>query len=47
MTMSATSIIEELPPRQSSYSYDDMMQGAVGKLFGLSNAKVPKPPMQC
>ena len=45
MTNSATSVIKELPPRQSTYGQEDMMLGAVGKLFGVSNARVPKPPM--
>ena len=45
MMNTATSLVEELPPRQSSYSYEDMLLGAEGKLFGMANGRVPKPPM--
>lgn len=32
-------------PRQSSYSYEDLLDCAHGKLFGPGNARLPLPPM--
>lgn len=31
--------------RQSSFDYEDLMQCAMGTMFGPSNGKLPKPPM--
>mgnify|MGYP001814910860 FL=1 len=35
----------ELPPRQSSYDYDDLIAGGHGELFGPSNGRLPLPNM--
>ena len=35
----------ELPPRRSSYEYDDLIAGGHGKLFGKDNARLPLPNM--
>jgi 3-hydroxyacyl-[acyl-carrier protein] dehydratase/trans-2-decenoyl-[acyl-carrier protein] isomerase len=34
-----------LPPRQDSYSYDDLIASGHGKLFGPTNGRLPKPNM--
>jgi 3-hydroxyacyl-[acyl-carrier protein] dehydratase/trans-2-decenoyl-[acyl-carrier protein] isomerase len=35
----------ELPPRQSSYDYDDLIAGGHGELFGPTNGRLPLPNM--
>ena len=35
----------ELPPRKSSYDYDDLIASGHGKLFGPTNGRLPKPNM--
>ena len=45
MTNPDASVAEELPPRQSSYNYEDLLRGAKGELFGKANGRLPKPPM--
>jgi 3-hydroxyacyl-[acyl-carrier protein] dehydratase/trans-2-decenoyl-[acyl-carrier protein] isomerase len=35
----------ELPPRQSSYAYDELIAGGHGELFGPTNGRLPKPNM--
>ena len=45
MTQSNPSMIEELPPRQSSYDYDDLLRCGRGEMFGAENGRLPKPPM--
>jgi len=36
---------EELPARQSSYDYDDLIASGHGELFGPTNGRLPKPNM--
>ena len=43
--MSDTNKNEELPPRQDSYDYDDLIASGHGKLFGPTNGRLPKPNM--
>ncbi len=43
--MSDTNKNEELPPRQNSYDYDDLIISGHGKLFGPTNGRLPKPYM--
>ena len=45
MTNADTSVDADLPPRQSSYSYEELIRSSEGELFGMSNGKLPKPPM--
>ena len=45
MTTSNTSAAEELPSRQNSYDYDDLLRCGRGELFGPTNGRLPKPPM--
>ncbi len=35
----------QLPPRQSAYSYDDLIKACAGEIFGPNNARPPSPPM--
>jgi 3-hydroxyacyl-[acyl-carrier protein] dehydratase/trans-2-decenoyl-[acyl-carrier protein] isomerase len=35
----------ELPPRKSSYDYDDLIASGHGKLFGPTNGRLPLPDM--
>jgi 3-hydroxyacyl-[acyl-carrier protein] dehydratase/trans-2-decenoyl-[acyl-carrier protein] isomerase len=35
----------ELPPRQASYDYDDLIASGHGELFGPTNGRLPKPNM--
>ena len=35
----------ELPPRQNSYSYDDLLRACTGEVFGPTNGRPPSPPM--
>jgi len=35
----------ELPPRQDSYDYDDLIASGHGELFGPTNGRLPKPNM--
>ena len=35
----------ELPPRQNSYEYDDLIASGHGELFGPTNGRLPKPNM--
>lgn len=41
----ASNAAPELPERQNAYSYDDLLKGAAGELFGFDNGKLPQPPM--
>lgn len=34
-----------LPPRQSAYSYDDLIRCGRGEMFGVANGRLPAPPM--
>lgn len=45
--MSTTSevAVADLPPRQSSYSYDDLIKAGSGVVFGPGNGRPPSPPM--
>ena len=45
MTQSLKTVAEELPARQSSYSYDELLRCGRGEIFGAENARLPKPPM--
>jgi len=45
MTQSLKSVSEELPARQSSYSYDELLRCGRGEMFGAENGRLPKPPM--
>lgn len=45
MTESNTSAAEELPARQSSYDYQDLLRCGTGEMFGAQNGRLPKPPM--
>jgi len=45
MTDSNSSAAIELPARQSSYNYEELLQCARGELFGKTNGRLPKPPM--
>ncbi len=35
----------DLPPRQDSYSYDDLLKATTGSVFGPTNGRPPAPPM--
>jgi 3-hydroxyacyl-[acyl-carrier protein] dehydratase/trans-2-decenoyl-[acyl-carrier protein] isomerase len=35
----------QLPPRQNSYSYDDLLKACTGVVFGPMNGRPPSPPM--
>lgn len=35
----------QLPPRQNSYSYDDLIKACTGEVFGPANGRPPSPPM--
>ena len=35
----------DLPPRQDSYSYEDLLKACTGEVFGPSNGRPPSPPM--
>ncbi len=41
----ATSTAQDLPERQSSYTYEELIQCAHGELFGPTNGRLPLPPM--
>ena len=43
--MSDSDTALELPPRQNSYDYDDLIASGHGKLFGPTNGRLPKPDM--
>ncbi len=43
--MKNTNIAEELPVRQSSYNYDELLASGRGELFGPTNGRLPKPNM--
>ncbi len=35
----------DLPPRQASYSYEDLLKACTGEVFGPANGRPPSPPM--
>ena len=43
--MSTSTAEPDLPPRKSSYDYDDLIASGHGKLFGPANGRLPKPNM--
>ncbi|NCF15437.1 MAG: bifunctional 3-hydroxydecanoyl-ACP dehydratase/trans-2-decenoyl-ACP isomerase [Gammaproteobacteria bacterium] len=43
--MSELNTAVELPPRQDSYDYDDLIASGHGELFGPTNGRLPKPNM--
>jgi 3-hydroxyacyl-[acyl-carrier protein] dehydratase/trans-2-decenoyl-[acyl-carrier protein] isomerase len=43
--MNDTNTALELPTRQDSYDYDDLIASGHGELFGPSNGRLPKPNM--
>lgn len=43
--MSNSNTALELPPRKSSYDYDDLIASGHGELFGPTNGRLPKPNM--
>jgi 3-hydroxyacyl-[acyl-carrier protein] dehydratase/trans-2-decenoyl-[acyl-carrier protein] isomerase len=43
--MSTPDTTLDLPPRQDSYSYDDLLASGHGELFGPTNGRLPKPNM--
>jgi 3-hydroxyacyl-[acyl-carrier protein] dehydratase/trans-2-decenoyl-[acyl-carrier protein] isomerase len=45
MTDSNTAAAENLPVRQSSYDYDELLRCGHGEMFGKENGRLPKPPM--
>ena len=45
MTDSINSAVENLPVRQSSYDYEDLLSCGHGEMFGKENGRLPKPPM--
>lgn len=45
MTESNTSAAEELPARQNSYDYQELLRCGAGEMFGAQNGRLPKPPM--
>lgn len=45
MSNSTTSAVEQLPVRQNSYDYDDLIRCGHGEMFGPTNGRLPKPPM--
>jgi 3-hydroxyacyl-[acyl-carrier protein] dehydratase/trans-2-decenoyl-[acyl-carrier protein] isomerase len=45
MSKSGSHAIADLPARQSSYGYDDLIVCGHGGLFGMENGKLPLPPM--
>jgi 3-hydroxyacyl-[acyl-carrier protein] dehydratase/trans-2-decenoyl-[acyl-carrier protein] isomerase len=45
MTESTAKAVSETPQRSSSYSREDLLACAAGRLFGPNNAKLPSPPM--
>ncbi len=45
MTDSDNSAAENLPERQSSYDFEDMLSCGHGEMFGKKNGRLPKPPM--
>ncbi len=44
-TMSVVNPTTDLPARQSSYDYDDLIASGHGELFGPTNGRLPKPNM--
>lgn len=45
MSTVSMSAVSELPERQNAYTYDELLKCADGGLFGMSNGKLPQPPM--
>ncbi|HEX5787490.1 MAG TPA: 3-hydroxyacyl-[acyl-carrier-protein] dehydratase FabA [Woeseiaceae bacterium] len=45
MTKTGHHAYADLPPPQNSYGYDDLIRCGHGELFGMSNGKLPLPPM--
>ncbi len=45
MSKSRTEAIADLPARQSSYDYDELIRCGLGEFFGAENGKLPLPPM--
>ena len=45
MSNAPTNAVPDLPERQNAYSYEDLLKCASGELFGMSNGKLPQPPM--
>ena len=45
MSNASTNVAPELSDRQSAYGYDELLKCASGELFGMSNGKLPQPPM--
>ena len=43
--MTDTDTAKDLPTRQSSYDYDDLIASGHGELFGPTNGRLPKPNM--
>ncbi len=43
--MTDSNAASALPPRQNSYSYDDLIRAGHGELFGPENGRLPLPPM--
>jgi 3-hydroxyacyl-[acyl-carrier protein] dehydratase/trans-2-decenoyl-[acyl-carrier protein] isomerase len=45
MSNSNEAAAPDLPPRQNSYSYEDLMKACTGAVFGPNNGRPPSPPM--
>lgn len=43
--MTDSDIAADLPPRQNSYSYEELLDSGHGRLFGPSNGRLPLPNM--
>ncbi len=45
MSKSGNQAVADLPDRQSSYTYDELIRCGHGEFFGRENGKLPLPPM--
>ncbi len=45
MSTATSTAAQDLPERQSSYTYEELIQCAHGELFGPTNGRLPLPPM--
>jgi 3-hydroxyacyl-[acyl-carrier protein] dehydratase/trans-2-decenoyl-[acyl-carrier protein] isomerase len=45
MTQASSIAAADLPPRQNSYDYDELIECGHGRLFGPTNGRLPLPPM--
>lgn len=45
MSNRGSQAVADLPETQASYDYDDLIRCGHGELFGMSNGKLPLPPM--